>query len=104
VLMYAFFGVFGIVYLVGLGVMALRTKVSRAIAEPTLSVIGYFLIYGVVLSILEDQVAALAIGAGIGALWQRRYAQDWSLPAVRMQAPRRMQTGLAAPAYAGRRP
>jgi hypothetical protein len=89
VLLYAFFGLFGVAYLVLLPLLALRSRVSQAVAEPAVALLVFMLGYGVVLSMIEDQMAALSFGIVIGALWQRRNIFDWSyVPRVRKPLPR----------------
>jgi hypothetical protein len=108
IFLYAFFGLFGVAYLLGLALMALRTRQDRVVAEPTLAVLAFMLGYGVVLSMIEDQVAALCFGAAIGALWQRHNEVDWShvpKPKLRnvLRRPGRLEPVLGQ-AYVGRRP
>jgi hypothetical protein len=75
VFLYANFGVIGVVYL-GWASLAGRGLPARlrAAAAPALALLAFFFIYGVALSMLEDQVAALFMGAAAGALWQQREA------------------------------
>jgi hypothetical protein len=84
VFLYANFGILGLFYLgwishIGRGLPAHL----RPMAVPALAIIAFNLLYGIVLSMLEDQVSALFIGAGAGALWQlHRLARGrrWSDP------------------------
>ena len=101
IFLYAFFGLFGVAYLLGLGLAGLRTRQPSSIAEPALAVLAFMLGYGVVLSMIEDQVSALCFGAVIGALWQRRNEYDWRAAPVRV---RRVQRpgALLQPAWAVR--
>ena len=104
VFMYAFFGVFGVAYLLGLGLAALRARIPAHLAEPTLALLCFMLAYGTVLSMVEDQMAALAFGATAGALWQRRNAWDWREVAKKRKLRRpRMEPALAG-AFLGTRP
>jgi hypothetical protein len=71
VFLYANFGVMSLVYLgwlvrVGFG---LPWWLQRQ-AVPALAVLAFMLGYGAALSMLEDQISALAIGMAAGALWQ----------------------------------
>jgi hypothetical protein len=71
VFLYANFGVLGLVYLfwtafVGRG---LPEQWQRS-AVPPLAILAFNLGYGAALSMLEDQVSALFIGAAAGMLWQ----------------------------------
>jgi hypothetical protein len=73
IFLYANFGILGFVYL---GWVCL---VSRGLppylqspAVTALAVLTFNFIYGIALSMLEDQVSALFIGAAAGTLWQLR--------------------------------
>ena len=80
--LYANFGLMGIVYLawassIGLGL----PRENRAAGIAPLAVLAFNLAYGAALSMLEDQVSALFIGAATGMLWQLRsttIARRWS--------------------------
>ncbi len=81
---YANFGIFGLGYLVW--TTALGPRLPRPLREEgiaALAVLAFLLGYGAALSMLEDQVAALFLGAAAGMLWQSRQmarAGAWSDP------------------------
>ena len=73
IFLYANFGIFG------LGYLGWACLVSRGLPEhlhrlavPALAVLTFNFVYGVALSMLEDQVSAMFIGVATGALWQLR--------------------------------
>jgi hypothetical protein len=73
VFLYANFGVLSLFYvgwLVWVG-QGLPVWLQRS-AVPALAVLAFMLGYGAALSMLEDQLSALFIGVGAGALWQLR--------------------------------
>ncbi len=84
VFLYANFGLMGIVYLAwaafqGLGV----PREARAAAIAPLAILTFNIAYGAALSMLEDQVSAMFIGAAAGMLWQLHQAaaaRRWSDP------------------------
>jgi hypothetical protein len=84
IFLYANFGLMGIVYLAWASSMGLGLpRENRAAAIAPLAVLGFNLAYGAALSMLEDQVSALFIGAATGMLWQLRQttiARRWSDP------------------------
>jgi len=97
VFLYANFGLMGIVYLAwsssqGLGL----PRASRAAAIAPLAVLAFNLAYGAALSMLEDQVSALFIGAATGMLWQlRRTTIARSLSDPYHGTPSRLPDGLS---------
>lgn len=96
VFMYGFFGLFGVAYILAVALAALRARITPALAEPTLALLCFLLCYGIVLSMIEDQMASLCFGAVIGALWQRRHAWDWTPAPKPLRKPRpRMEPALA---------
>lgn len=87
ILMYAYFGAFAVVYLFFVCALALRPVVgSKERATAALAVLAFLLGYGIVLSLVEDQIAALFLGAAIGALWR--------------ETRRTIRVGVRAPAFA----
>ena len=82
IFIYANFGVLSLFYLAWisrLGAHLPEELHDRAI--PPLALLAFNLGYGIALSMLEDQVSALFIGAGAGMLWQlhqRQRAGIWS--------------------------
>jgi hypothetical protein len=72
VLMYAYFGVVSLVYILATCRLALRRNSSPTQhLEPAVAIIAFTFGYGMVLSVLEDQMATLFLGAALGALWPR---------------------------------
>jgi hypothetical protein len=84
VYLYANFGVLGAVYLAWVTALGPRLpRVTRDHAIPALAVLAFVLGYGAALSILEDQIAALFLGAAAGMLWHSRQQAllgNWSEP------------------------
>jgi hypothetical protein len=84
VFLYANFGLMSLVYLGWVTNVGRRLPLEeqpKAIAP--LATLAFILMYGTVLSMLEDQVAAMFIGASAGMLWQLREtarAGRWSDP------------------------
>lgn len=80
--LYANFGVPGLLYLGWVIALGLRLpRIAHAEARQALAVLTFILGYGAALSILEDQMAALFIGAAAGLLWQLRqeaFVRSWS--------------------------
>lgn len=71
VLLYAYFGLFALLYAGYVCRLALRRvtgEVERV--EPALAVLAFTVGYGAVLSVIEDQSASLFMGAAIGVLWR----------------------------------
>jgi hypothetical protein len=71
IFLYANFGVMSLIYLgwlarVGRGL----PNELQSVAIGALGVLAFNLAYGVALSMLEDQVSALFVGASAGLLWQ----------------------------------
>jgi len=71
VLLYGYFGVFAILYVGLVAVLALR-PVTGSIERvtPALGVLAFAFGYGAVLSVVEDQSASLFLGAAVGVLWR----------------------------------
>lgn len=71
VLLYAYFGLFAVLYVALVVRMALRpvTGDDRKV-EPAVAILAFAAGYGVVLSVIEDQSASLFLGAAIGTLWR----------------------------------
>jgi hypothetical protein len=86
VFLYANFGLMGLVYLGWVATVARRfPPEEERLAIAPLAILAFNLAYGIVLSMLEDQVSALFIGASAGMLWQLREtvrAGRWSDPFV----------------------
>lgn len=106
VFLYANFGILGLLYLGWLAWIGQRiSKDLQPEAIAALAVLAFNLGYGMALSMLEDQMSALFIGAAAGCLWQLRQmvnAGQWSDPYA--GARRRLRpTQLPAYATVGRR-
>lgn len=72
-LLYAWFGVLGVVYLAWPVVVAWRVPLSeRTEAVAAVAILTFLMGYGTVISLLEDPLSALILGASAGALWQCR--------------------------------
>jgi hypothetical protein len=84
IFLYANFGILGLLYLGWTSLAGGRLpQPLRAAATPAVALLAFYFIYGIALSMLEDQVAALFMGAAAGALWQLREAVRggrWSDP------------------------
>jgi hypothetical protein len=82
VYLYANFGVLGLAYLGWTAALGPRVpRLARPEALQALAVLAFILGYGAALSILEDQMAALFVGAAAGMLWQLRqevFVRSWS--------------------------
>ena len=88
VLLYAYFGVFAILYGMIVAVLMNRPVTgSQERVESALAVIAFAIGYGAVLSIIEDQSASLFLGAAIGVLWRETATNGQ--PALRYRAARR---------------
>jgi hypothetical protein len=85
ILMYAYFGVMSFVYLGFIGIVALLTpgKSSKSAAQ-AMATIVYLLAYGCVISLLEDQMASLFLGAALAWLCKeiRSNRQQQAKPVV----------------------
>jgi hypothetical protein len=71
ILLYAYFGVFAILYGALLCVITLRPvtgSLERVI--PAVAIVAFAFGYGAVLSVVEDQSASLFLGAAIGVIWR----------------------------------
>jgi hypothetical protein len=72
VFLFAFFGFLAFFYMAWIGYLALKSRdLPKDLAEPALAVLLFQLSNGLVLSMIEDQIASLFLGAAIGALWFR---------------------------------
>ena len=102
VYLYANFGLLSLVYLAWVTALGPRLpREMRADAIAALAVLAFLLGYGAALSILEDQVAALFLGAAAGWLWQSRQQAlggSWGDPY--RGTPARTPRPSAIPAYA----
>jgi len=82
IFLYANFGILSLLYLGWILQQArAQTMDTRARAIVPLSLLAFILGYGAVLSMLEDQMCELFLGASVGMLWQLRqvvYARPWS--------------------------
>jgi hypothetical protein len=73
VFLYANFGLMGLVYLGWIVTVGRRLpQEEQRLAIAPLAMLAFNLAYGIVLSMLEDQISALFIGASAGMLWQLR--------------------------------
>lgn len=69
VLMYGYFGVMSLVYLAGIALVVLRLKNDYVPAKAqALATLLFLLTYGCVISLLEDQMASLFLGAALAWL------------------------------------
>jgi len=84
VFLYANFGVLSLLYLGWVATIGRRLPRNvQSMAIPALAILAFNLGYGAALSMLEDQVSALFIGASAGMLWQLHQvarAGQWSNP------------------------
>jgi hypothetical protein len=82
VYLYANFGVLSLVYLGWTAALGARLpRLARPGALQALAVLAFIIGYGAALSMLEDQMAALFVGAAAGMLWQLRqeaFVRSWS--------------------------
>jgi hypothetical protein len=70
-LLYAYFGVFAIVYVGLIWSLVFKTVTGRLDRVlPALAILAFLFGYGAVLSIIEDQSASLFFGAAVGLLWR----------------------------------
>ena len=94
VFMYANFGVFAILYLVALCAVVVRLpRRPPPEAMGALATLAFLLGYGAVLSMVEDQMSSLFLGACAGSLWQFRVRH----PALREAE----HTLILTPTFAG---
>jgi hypothetical protein len=106
-LMYAYFGVFAILYLIIIVYLVLRPVTgSQERAVTATAILAFLFGYGAVLSVIEDQSGALFLGAALGVLWREtipvRVPPRWA-PIVEGGAPGgRMRPVAAATPAAGR--
>lgn len=71
ILLYAYFGLFGLLYMATACWLALRpVSGSPQRANTAIALLAFAFGYGAVLSILEDQAACLFVGAALGVLWR----------------------------------
>ncbi len=70
-LLYAYFGVFAFLYLILIAYLVLRRVTgSQERAVTATAIVAFIFGYGGVVSIIEDQSAALFLGAALGVLWR----------------------------------
>jgi hypothetical protein len=102
-LLYAYFGVFAIIYLLVVCYLLLRrvTGSEERVVTAT-AIIAFIFGYGAVVSIIEDQSAALFLGAALGVLWRETIPVRVAPPRWAAVAPRAAGNvhpiGAAAPA------
>jgi hypothetical protein len=73
VFLYANFGLLGAVYLAWAACQGLRLPEKiRPAALGALAILAFNLAYGTALSLLEDRISTLFVGASVGMLWQLR--------------------------------
>jgi hypothetical protein len=71
ILLYAYFGIFGLLYMALACWLALRPVSGSADrANTAIALLAFAFGYGAVLSTLEDQIASLFLGAALGVLWR----------------------------------
>jgi len=93
ILMYAYFGVFAVLFYAMFAYGALRSiRMDALAAEASLSILAFLLIYGIVISIVEDQIAELYLGASVGLLFS---APVSAMERDRYRIPRKARTSLA---------
>ncbi|WP_445682827.1 hypothetical protein [Radicibacter daui] len=69
-LLYAYFGLFALLYLAFIVRLALRPATGDLPrVEAALAILAFAFGYGIVLSLIEDQSASLFLGAALGTLW-----------------------------------
>jgi hypothetical protein len=69
ILMYAYFGMMSVVYLGGIAAIAMRIRNDSAtMAAHAMATLVFLLGYGCVISLLEDQIASLFLGASLACL------------------------------------
>ena len=71
ILLYAYFGVFAVLYVGIVWALAFKPvtgRMDRVI--PALAILAFAFGYGMVLSVIEDQSASLFLGAAVGVLWR----------------------------------
>lgn len=70
-LLWAYFGIFSILYLAVIAAMLFRpVRGSRKRMLPALAIMTFLMGYGAALSILEDQMASMFLGAAFAVLWR----------------------------------
>jgi len=86
VLMYAYFGVLAFAYIAWMTWLGLRRTSPEADERltPAIAILAFVFGYGAVLSVLEDQSAALFLGAALGGLW-REVGRALANPGLRFQ-------------------
>ena len=68
-LLYAFFGMFSLLLFGWIGYAAIRSiNIDPEVAAPALAVLAFNLLYGIVVTVLEDQAGALLLGSSVGVL------------------------------------
>ena len=86
ILLYAYFGIFALIYTAILLWLALRPVTgSERRAATAVGMVAFLFGYGAVLSVLEDQVAALFLGAALGVLWRESRPQRNAFAAAAMR-------------------
>jgi len=97
VLLYAYFGVFGLIYMAAACWLALRpVSGSAERANTAIALLAFAFGYGAVLSTLEDQAASLVIGAALGVLWREtRMQRTVAAPAARPAFARSWRTATS---------
>jgi hypothetical protein len=69
IFMYAYFGVFAVLFYLAFVYAAWRSiRVTPSVAEPALATLAFLMWYGVVISIIEDPIAAFYLGGSVGIL------------------------------------
>lgn len=92
VLLYAWFGLFAVLYAALVVRLALRPVTGEgARVEASVAILAFAAGYGVVLSVIEDQTACLFLGAAIGCLWRE------TAPAARPQGPHHVSSQTEVP-------
>jgi hypothetical protein len=77
ILLYAYFGIFAVLYGGLVCVLALRPVTGSADrVESALAILAYAAGYGMVVSVLEDQMASLFVGAALGVLIRETAAKS----------------------------
>jgi hypothetical protein len=95
ILMYAYFGVMSFVYLAFIGIVAAKIRSNGSSqAAHALATLMYLLGYGCVISLLEDQMASLFLGASLAWLCTEIHARDRPVSSASAALPRPHRSAL----------
>jgi hypothetical protein len=94
-LLYAYFGLFAVLYVAFIVRLAFRPVTGEASrVEPALAILAFAFGYGIVLSLIEDQSACLFLGAALGTLWLETASGGPALQTGRPSSPSLYQGDL----------